>query len=87
MFIIQKNPKLQQHNLQLYLPVIRLSLREGGDCMNAKMKACFTPHTMMHSLFGLGLGILLTALVPGLSMIWLGLVLMVVAVAADMMRK
>lgn len=41
----------------------------------------------MHALFGLGLGILLTAVVPSLQAAWLGLVLMVVAVVLDMMRK
>lgn len=55
--------------------------------MNAKMKECFTPHVLMHSLFGLGLGILLAAVVEGLRAAWLGLLLMVVAVALDMMRK
>ena len=55
--------------------------------MNAKMKECFTPHALMHSLFGLGLGIMLTALVPTLSMFWLGLVVVVVALGLDMMRK
>ncbi|MBI3485549.1 hypothetical protein HY025_01240 [Candidatus Daviesbacteria bacterium] len=55
--------------------------------MNAKMKDCFTPHVMMHSLFGLGLGIVLVALVPALNMLWLGVVLIVVALALDMMRK
>ncbi len=55
--------------------------------MNAKMKDCFTPHAMMHSLFGLGLGILLVSLIPSLQMAWLGLVLMVVAFALDAMRK
>lgn len=55
--------------------------------MNDKMKSCFTPHVLMHSLFGLGLGILLTSLVPALSMMWLGVVLIVVALGADMMRK
>lgn len=55
--------------------------------MDGKMKECFTPHAMMHSLFGLGLGITLVALVPSLSMLWLGVVLMVVSVILDMMRK
>lgn len=55
--------------------------------MNDKMKDCFTPHVLMHSLFGLGLGIMLTALVPALSMFWLGLVVVVVALGLDMMRK
>lgn len=55
--------------------------------MNAKMKECFTPHVLMHSLFGLGLGILLAAVMESLRAAWLGLLLMVVAVALDMMRK
>ena len=55
--------------------------------MNDKIKECFTPHVLMHSLFGLGLGIFLTALFPSLSILWLGLVLMVVSVVLDYMRK
>ena len=55
--------------------------------MNKKMKECFAPHTMMHSLFGLGLGVLLSALFPSLATVWLGIVLMIVAVVLDMMRK
>lgn len=55
--------------------------------MNKKMQECFTPHVMMHSLFGLGLGLLLSAIIPSLSMVWLGLAVMVVAIVLDMMRK
>ena len=55
--------------------------------MNAKMKACFTPRVMMHSLFALGLGIVLVNLVPSLNVMWLGIALMVVAVVLDSMRK
>ncbi len=55
--------------------------------MNAKMKSCFTPHALMHSLFGLGLGIFIVSLAPSLANLWLGLVLMVVAFVADWMRK
>ncbi len=55
--------------------------------MNAKMRSCFTAHIAMHSLFGLGLGILLATAVTGLRTVWLGVVLMVVAVILDMMRK
>ena len=51
------------------------------------MKDCFTPHVMMHSLFGLGLGIILVSLIPALNMLWLGVVLVVVAVGLDYMRK
>lgn len=55
--------------------------------MDKKMKECFAPHTMMHGLFGLGLGILLVSLFPSLALLWLGVVLMVVAMALDYMRK
>lgn len=55
--------------------------------MNKKMQSCFTPHAMMHSLFGLGLGIVLVNLFPGLSAVWLGVALMVVAFVLDWMRK
>lgn len=55
--------------------------------MNEKMKSCFTPHIMMHSLFGLGLGIVLTTIFPALQMTWLGIGIMVVAFAVDTMRK
>jgi len=55
--------------------------------MDKKMKECFTPHAMMHSLMGLGLGILLVNFFPALNMAWLGLVVVVVAVVLDYMRK
>ena len=58
-----------------------------GRAMDAKMKSCFTPHVLMHSLFGLGLGVLAVALIPRLGIWWLGLVLMAIAVALDMTRK
>lgn len=55
--------------------------------MNEKMKECFKYHTVLHSLFGLGLGLLLATLIPGLQLVWLAVVVMVVAVLLDMMRK
>ena len=55
--------------------------------MNSKMKACFSPHVLMHSLFGLGLGLIVAALVPGLASLWIGVVLCVVAFALDAMKK
>lgn len=55
--------------------------------MNEKMKSCFTPHVMMHSLFGLGLGILLASTFQSLANAWLGLVLIIVAVVLDTIRK
>lgn len=55
--------------------------------MNDKIKDCFSAHTIMHSLFGLGLGLLLATLIPGLQLVWLAIVLMAVAIIADAMRK
>lgn len=55
--------------------------------MDKKMKECFTPHALMHSLFGLGLGIVVVVLWPSLANLWLGVGLVVVALVLDMMRK
>lgn len=55
--------------------------------MNSKIKSCFTPHTLMHSLFGLGLGIVLVNFIPSLNSLWIGAVLIVIAFAFDVMRK
>ena len=55
--------------------------------MTGKMKECFTPHAMMHNLFGVGLGILLVALIPSLNIAWLGIGLIAVALVVDSMRK
>lgn len=55
--------------------------------MDAKMKECFTPHVMMHSLIGLGLGLVVVSLVPALANLWLGVGLVVVGVVWDKMRK
>lgn len=55
--------------------------------MNEKIKSCFTPHVLMHSLFGLGLGLVLVNLFPSLSNLWLGVTFIVVAFILDTMRK
>ncbi len=55
--------------------------------MNEKMRSCFKPHSMMHSLFGLGLGALLATVIPGLRVVWLGILIMAVAVVLDATRK
>ncbi len=55
--------------------------------MPAKFKDCFTPHAFYHSLFGLGLGLLLANYFAGLVNIWIALVLMAIAVVLDYMRK
>lgn len=55
--------------------------------MEAKMKECFKPHALMHSLMGLGLGLVLVSLVPSFANLWLGVGLVVVAMVLDYMRK
>lgn len=61
---------------------------ESGATMSQKTKACFTPHVMMHSLFGLGLGFLLAHFWSALAdNLWIGIVLMVIAVVLDAMRR
>lgn len=55
--------------------------------MDKMMKECFAPHTLMHSAFGLGLGIILVNLVPALNNLLIGVVVVVVALGVDMMRK
>ena len=42
---------------------------------------------MMHIILGVGIGILLINLIPDLNMAWLGVVLIVVALVTDYMRK
>ncbi len=42
---------------------------------------------MMHSLVGLGLGITLVSLFPGLGMLWLGVTIIIAATILDVMRK
>lgn len=60
---------------------------KGGEKMNGKMKSCFTPHVLMHSLFGFGLALVLIHFIPVLNSVVLGVVLMVLALIADSMRK
>lgn len=55
--------------------------------MSKKMKECFTPHSVMHSLIGLGLGITLVSLIPSLGMLWIGVLIIIVAMVWDMSRK
>ena len=61
--------------------------------MNEKMRQCFKPHVLMHSLFGLGLGLLVASLVVGQSihharaLLLVGVACMVVSVGLDVIRK
>lgn len=52
------------------------------------MKDCFTPHVMMHSLIGLGLGLIIAHFWMGLAgNVWYGVALVVTGAVLDFMRK
>lgn len=55
--------------------------------MNAKMKECFTPHALMHSLTGAGVGIIVANLIPAINSLMVGVIILVIGIAFDMMRK
>ncbi len=55
--------------------------------MNSKIKECFAPHALYHSLFGLGLGLLIAYFFSSVVNIWLAVILMVIAVVLDYFRK
>ena len=54
--------------------------------MDKKMKECMKPHALMHSLAGLGVGLILVALVPSLAGMGatLGIIVLVVAIVGDL---
>lgn len=53
------------------------------------MKECLRPHPLLHSTAGLGIGLLLAGLVPGLasSGVILGILLIVVGVGGEFVMK
>lgn len=53
--------------------------------MKMDLKRCFTTHTLLHNLLGIGLGLILVALVPAFldNALVLGVLAVVVALAAD----
>ncbi|MBI2327950.1 hypothetical protein HYU92_06560 [Candidatus Curtissbacteria bacterium] len=53
------------------------------------MKECLKPHPLLHSLSGVGLGLLLAGLVPSLaaSGVLLGIILIVAGVGGEFMMK
>jgi len=55
--------------------------------MNAKMKDCFTPHSMTHSLTGAGVGIIVANLIPSINSLMAGLIILVIGIVLDMTRK
>lgn len=53
--------------------------------MEAKMKACMTPHALTHVLTGIGVGLLLVGLFPGLAVqaVTLGIIVVIAGVVID----
>jgi hypothetical protein len=51
------------------------------------MKHCMNRHIFMHSLFGLGIGLILVDIWPGLAKWWLGLIVLVVSMIWHPMPK
>lgn len=53
--------------------------------MKMDLKRCFTTHTLLHNLLGVGIGLILVALVPAFlaNALVLGVLAVVVALAAD----
>lgn len=49
------------------------------------LKSCFTPHSLTHNVFGIGLGVLLVGLFPalGAQAVVVGIVVAVLALAYD----
>lgn len=54
---------------------------------DAKMKECTKPHSLAHSVSGLGIGLILVALIPALvaNALVLGLIALVGGIVWDMM--
>lgn len=55
--------------------------------MDKMMKECFKPHALVHSLAGLGVGLLLVGWMPNLAMngVMYGLIVIVLAIVLDFM--
>ena len=55
--------------------------------MNKNTKDCFSKHMMIHSLTGAGVGIIVANIITPLNSIMVGLILLVVGIILDMVRK
>lgn len=53
--------------------------------MQEKMRACMTPHAMMHYVFGAGIGLLLAGLFSGLAAVGvtLGIIVLIIGFVGD----
>lgn len=57
--------------------------------MDKMMKECMKPHALLHSVAGVGLGVLLTGFLPSLAAnaVMIGLVLIIVGVGGEFLMK
>ena len=55
--------------------------------MDKKMKQCMKPHALAHSVSGLGVGLILVALIPSLTAnaLTLGIIVLVAGIVFDFM--
>lgn len=60
--------------------------RKKASLMSGKMMQCCEPHVLMHSVLGIGAGIVLVSLIPALGNIWLGVLVLSIGILLDMMR-
>lgn len=51
--------------------------------MKLDFKRCFTPHALLHNLFGIGLGLILVSFMPSLGTMMTGIVVVAVALVLD----
>jgi len=64
--------------------------KNNGGVKMPNMKECLKPHALLHSLSGFGIGLILASLIPALSTrtgLWLGVILLVVAIIGEFMVK
>jgi len=57
--------------------------------MDQKMKECLTPHALLHTIGGIGIGLILTGLSPSIagSAVTFGVILVLGMVAGEFVRK
>ena len=61
-------------------------MAKSKSSMNSMMKECMKPHALMHSVMGLGLGLVLANVFPdlvGQMGLWVGVGLLVLAMVGD----
>ena len=64
--------------------------KKGKPLFSEKVKDCFTPHVILHSAFGLGLGLMIPTFLPGMqgqTLFLIGVVFAVIGVFGDFFLK